>query len=431
MTEFNQFIHHLLNLEKLAAGEFWSLVISTVILVLAAFLLNHIVRYVLLNGIHRFIKMSKNTWDDTLLNDQVLVRISKLTAPILIYYTIPMMLPPDNIGYEILVKFSLVYITSSSLLLVNGWLIATYNIFQLKDKYKNRPLKGMLQTTQVFLFLIGSIIVISIIISKSPTYLLTTLGASAAIIILIFKDSIMGFVAGIQLSANDMIKVGDWITVPNYDADGTVLEVSLNTVKVQNFDNTIITLPPYALTSGSFRNWKGMLKSGNRRIKRAIYMDMTSIRFCTTNDLEEFKKIDLIRDYIEQTEKEIGNHNKQNNIDASVWANGRRQTNVGVFRAYLKNYLLHQPTINATNLCMVRQLQPTEKGLPVEVYAFANTTNWEEYEQIQSDLFDHILATIPQFGLRLFQTPTGYDLSTLTTTRINTTVSATEEKQQN
>lgn len=428
MTEFNQFIYHLLSLEKISAGELWSLVISTLILVLAAFLLNHIVRYILLNGIHRFIKMSKNTWDDTLLNDRVLVRISKLTAPILIYYTIPLMLPPDNIGYEILIRISLVYITSSSLLLVNGWLIATYNIFQLKDKYKNRPLKGMLQTTQVFLFLIGSIIVISIIIDESPIGLLTTLGASAAIIILIFKDSILGLVAGIQLSANDMIKVGDWITVPNHDADGTVLEVSLNTVKIQNFDNTIITLPPYALTNGSFRNWKGMLKDGNRRIKRSVYIDMTSIRFCSPDDLIAFQKIDLIRDYIEETEKKIGNHNKQNNIDASVWANGRRQTNVGIFRAYLKNYLLHLSTINSTSLCMVRQLQPTEKGIPIEVYAFANTTKWEEYEMIQSDIFDHILATIPQFGLRLFQIPTGYDLSTLTTNKINTTILAREDK---
>jgi miniconductance mechanosensitive channel len=231
---------------------------------------------------------------------------------------------------------------------------------------------------------------------------------------LVFKDSIMGFVSGVQLSANDMLKVGDWITMPKYGADGIVIEVTLNTVKVRNFDNTITTIPPYLLVSDSFQNWRGMRESGGRRVKRSINIDMTSVRFCTPEMLEKYRKIQLLKDYIEQTEAVVEAYNKENGIDNEVLVNGRRQTNLGVFRAYLTAYLKSLPVVNTELNCMVRHLQPTDHGLPVELYFFSTIKDWIPYEGVQADVFDHVLAIIPEFDLRVFQSPSGADLRRLT-----------------
>ncbi|NTU74311.1 mechanosensitive ion channel, partial [Candidatus Roizmanbacteria bacterium] len=220
----------------------------------------------------------------------------------------------------------------------------------------------------------------------------------------------LGFVGGIQLSANDMVRNGDWINMPKFGADGTVLEISLTTVKVQNFDNTITTLPTYALVSESFQNYRGMKESGVRRIKRSISIDMSSVKFCTDEMLEKFRKISLISDYIENTQAELESYNKENKIDNSVPVNGRRQTNIGVFRAYLEEYLMHHPMVHNDSDQLVRQLQPTSIGIPIEIYAFIVETQFIKFEKIQSDIFDHILAIIPQFDLRVFQSPTGEDL---------------------
>ena len=254
-------------------------------------------------------------------------------------------------------------------------------------------MKGLLQTAQVILFFIGGIVVISVLIDKSPMVLLTGLGASAAILMLVFKDSIMGFVSGIQLSANNMLKVGDWIAMPKYGADGTVIEVTLNTVKVRNWDNTITTIPPYLLVSDSFQNWRGMQESGGRRVKRSINIDMNSVRFCTPEMLAKYKKIQLLTDYVEQTEQVVKEYNKEHHIDNSILVNGRRQTNLGVFRAYLTNYLKSLPDVNKNLTCMVRYLQPTEQGIPVELYFFSAVKEWVPYEGIQADVFDHLLQS--------------------------------------
>ena len=244
-------------------------------------------------------------------------------------------------------------------------------------------------------------------------FLLTGLGASAAILMLVFKDSIMGFVSGIQLSANNMLKVGDWISMPKYGADGTVIEVTLNTVKVRNWDNTIITIPPYALVSDSFQNWQGMRDSGGRRVKRSINIDMRTVRFCTPEMLAKYRKIRLLKEYIDKTEKVVEHYNKEHDIDNSILVNGRRQTNLGVFRAYLTNYLKSLPDVNKELTCMVRQLQPTEQGIPLELYFFSSVKDWVPYEGIQADVFDHVLAIIPEFGLSVFQNPTGEDFRAL------------------
>jgi miniconductance mechanosensitive channel len=236
------------------------------------------------------------------------------------------------------------------------------------------------------------------------------LGAFSAVLLLIFKDPILGFVGGIQLSANDMVRHGDWISMPKYGADGTVLEISLTTVKVQNFDNTITTLPTYSLVSESFQNYRGMKESGVRRIKRSISIDMSSVQFCTREMLDRFRRIDILKDYIDSTQTELEKYNRENQIDNSVFVNGRRQTNIGVFRAYLEEYLAHHPMVHSDSDQLVRQLQPTSIGIPIEIYAFIRETGFTRYERIQSDIFDHILAIIPQFDLRVFQSPTGEDL---------------------
>ena len=251
--------------------------------------------------------------------------------------------------------------------------------------------------------------------TKKVSYLFAGLGASAAILMLVFKDSIMGFVSGVQLSANDMLKVGDWIAMPKYGADGTVIEVTLNTVKVRNWDNTITTIPPYLLVSDSFQNWRGMRESGGRRVKRSINIDMTSIRFCTPEMLERYKRIDLLKDYIARTQQRVEEYNRQHDIPSGEdKINGLHQTNIGVFRNYLNLYLRQNERVNQNMMVLVRQLQPTEQGLPMELYFFTDTVDWVPYEGIQADVFDHVLAVIPEFDLRVFQNPSGNDLRTLT-----------------
>lgn len=377
-----------------------------------ALLANVICRHIILKAVAKLVKQTKATWDDIVFDHKVMVHISRMVAPVLIYITIPIAFPEhvDSDLLDFLRRLCLIYILAVFLRFVGVFLSAIYHVYSEKDQYRDKPLKGLLQTAHVTLFFIGTIIIISILIKQSPMVLLTGLGASAAILMLVFKDSIMGFVSGIQLSANNMLKVGDWIAMPKYGADGTVIEVTLNTVKVRNWDNTITTIPPYLLVSDSFQNWQGMRESGGRRVKRSINIDMTSVRFCTPEMLAKYRKIQLLKDYIDQTEKVVEEYNKKNNIDNSILVNGRRQTNLGVFRAYLNNYLKSIPTVNQELTCMVRQLQPTETGIPLELYFFSVAKDWVPYEGVQADVFDHVLAIIPEFGLRVFQNPSGEDI---------------------
>ena len=327
----------------------------------------------------------------------------------LVYALLPMAFVRGKDLLLISQKACAVYIIFSLLLAINGILLMIMDIYDGKESMKNRPMKGFIQVLQVLLFFVGGIIIIAIIVNKSPASLFAGLGASAAILMLVFKDSIMGFVSGVQLSANDMLKVGDWIEMPKYGANGTVIEVTLNTVKVRNWDNTITTIPPYLLVSDSFQNWRGMRESGGRRVKRSINIDMTSVRFCTPEMLAKYRKIQLLKDYVEQTEEVIEKYNVENGIDNSILVNGRRQTNLGVFRAYLTAYLKSLPDVNQELTCMVRQLQPTDRGIPIELYFFCALKDWVPYEGVQADVFDHVLAIIPEFDLQVFQSPSGRD----------------------
>ena len=393
------------------ADDLTSGIILVVILAIA-FLGDAICRHIILTAVARLVKKTKATWDDIVFDRKVLTHVSHLVAPILLYILLPLAI--SNLGLlSFIQRICMIYIIAVFLKFISSLLTALFHVYSEKEQFRDRPLKGLLQTVQVILFFIGGIIIVSILIDKSPMVLLTGLGASAAVLMLVFKDSIMGFVSGIQLSANNMLRVGDWIQMPKYGADGTVIEVTLNTVKVRNWDNTITTIPPYALVSDSFQNWRGMQESGGRRIKRSIRIDMNSVKFCTPEMLAKYKKIQLLKDYIEVTEKVIEDYNKEHGIDNSILVNGRRQTNLGVFRAYLTNYLKSLPTVNQDLTCMVRQLQPTEQGIPLELYFFSAIKAWVPYEGVQADVFDHVLAIIPEFDLHVFQNPTGEDFREL------------------
>ena len=368
-------------------------------------------RYIFLGMFKRLARKTKNQLDDLIVDRKIINKMMHMIPAILIYILLPFAFSAEETPKILILlqKLCQIYIIAVSLRFINASLNLIHEIYNKKDSFKNKPLKRFIQILQVTVFFIGVILIISILINKSPVSLLAGLGASAAILMLVFKDTILGFVAGIQLSANDMLRAGDWITMSKYGADGTVIEVTLNAVKVRNFDNTITTIPPYALVSDAFQNWRGMSESPGRRIKRSINIDMNSVRFCTPEMLAKYKKIQLLTDYVEQTEQVVKEYNKEHHIDNSILVNGRRQTNLGVFRAYLTNYLKSLPDVNKNLTCMVRYLQPTEQGIPVELYFFSAVKEWVPYEGIQADVFDHLLAIVPEFGLRVFQNPTGED----------------------
>ena len=309
--------------------------------------------------------------------------------------------------------FSLIYLIFAILLAASAFLNTINSLYNKLDVSQNMPIKGFIQVFKIILWAIAIIFSLSVIMGKSPVYFLSGLGAMTAILILVFKDSILGLVAGIQLSTNKMIRVGDWIEMPKYGADGDVIDISLTTLKVRNFDKTITTIPTYSMVTDSFKNWRGMSESAGRRIKRSINIDMSSVKFCDDNMIDKFKRFHHLTKYIEDKQNELRDHNEKNNIDNSELVNGRRMTNLGTFRAYLEGYLRNHPMINTDLTFLVRQLQPAETGMPIEVYIFSRDKRWVNYEGIQADIFDHILAVIPEFQLRVFQNPTGSDFAKL------------------
>ena len=382
------------------------------IIILLALAVDYICRYILLGAFKKFAKKTTNQLDDLIIEKKIINKGMHIIPSILIFTMLPLAYP-STADKEILVllqKLCQIYIITVSLLFINSLLNLGVELFHRNDKFKDKPLKGFVQIVQVILFSVGIILLISILINESPSTIFTGIGASAAILMLVFKDTILGFVAGIQLSANDMLRVDDWISMPKYGADGTVIEITLNTVKVKNFDNTISTIPPYALISESFQNWRGMRESPGRRIKRSINLDMNSVKFCTPEMLEKYRKISLLSGYIDDTENKLQTYNQTNQIDNTILVNGRRQTNLGVFRAYLQRYLESLPEVNKEMICMVRHLQPTEKGIPMELYFFSSIKDWVIYETIQADVFDHVLAVIPEFDLQIFQELSGSDV---------------------
>jgi miniconductance mechanosensitive channel len=371
-----------------------------------------ITRRFLLAGIKYFVGRTKTMWDDVLLKRKVFSRLSHLTPAIVIYFTAYLFEPFDGL----VERFSTLYMIFAGLLAVMAFLSAVVDIYNTYDISRHRPIKGYVQVVKIVLSVGVGIIVFAALLGKTPWYLLSGLGAMTAVLILVFKDSILGLIAGIQLSANDMIRIGDWIEMPRFGADGDVTDVTLNTVKVQNWDKTITTIPAYALISDSFKNWRGMSESGGRRIKRSISIDMDSIKFCTPEMLERFESFGVISEYVRSKRAEIEAFNATLDTDISVVVNRRNLTNVGTFRAYIESYLRSHPNIHNGMTFLVRQLPPGEHGLPIEIYVFSNDQDWINYEGIQSDIFDHLLAVIPMFDLAVFQSPSGSDFRILAAT---------------
>ncbi len=392
---------------------------NTIVLVAViglSFLAYFITKKILINILRGFVKRSKVEWDDILLNQKILKRFSHLVPAIIIYF----FSKNGLLEYPKISTFiqdgSYIYIVFIVMFILDAFLSALHDIYQTFPSSKERPIKGYIQGIKIIIYFIGVIIVISVLIGQSPMKLLAGLGAVAAILILVFKDTILGLVSGIQLTANQMVKIGDWITMPSKNADGTVMEITLNTVKVQNFDKTIVTIPTYALISESFQNWKGMEESEGRRIARSLYIDLKSVKFCDHDMLERFKKIKLIQDYVTAKQHEIDEHNKKLEIDDNDRVSRRNLTNVGVFRRYIEIYLEKHPKIHNADsgyTLLIRHLQPTEKGLPIQIYCFSKDQDWVKFEQVQADIFDHILAVVPEFELNVFQNPTGSDFKNL------------------
>jgi miniconductance mechanosensitive channel len=337
---------------------------------------------------------------------KVFVRLSNLFPGIIVYIFAPMF----NSIKSIIRRGAAVYLLLVVAFIINALLNAVDDIYRYYPISKVRPIKGLLQVVKIVFYIIIGIVTIGTLMNQNPLILLGGIGAVAAVFSFVFKDSILGFIAGIQLTSNDMLRIGDWIEMTKYGADGDVIDITLNTVKVQNFDKTIVTIPAYALVSDSFKNWRGMTEFGGRRIKRAIYIDVNSICFCTPQMIEKFKKINYIKDYVENKVKELDTYNKSISIEENLRINGKHMTNVGTFRAYIQQYLNNHPQLHKQMTHIARQLPPVETGLPIEIYAFTNTTKWEEYEKIQADIFDHILSIADEFELRIFQNPTGYDM---------------------
>jgi len=370
-----------------------------------AYMVNFFAKRILLSAVRVFVKKSQTKWDDVLTERKVFDRLSHI-APALVIYYLANIFP---IGQETIERLAIVYIILVGVFVYDSFLNAVIDIYRTYEISKQKPIKGYIQVVKIVTYVFVIIFVISTLMDRSPLVLLSGLGAMTAILMLIFKDSILGLVAGIQLSFNDMVRIGDWIEMPQFGADGDVIDITLNTVMVQNWDKTISTIPAYALISNSFKNWRGMSESGGRRIKRSLYIDLNSIKFCTEEMIARFKKIQYITDYIEKKKEELTQYNKGQNIDDSTFVNGRHMTNVGTFRAYIRAYLKNHPKIHKEMTFLVRQLKPTETGLPIEIYVFSNDQDWINYEGIQSDIFDHLLAVASEFELRLFQNPAGND----------------------
>jgi len=389
------------------------LVILLFTLFIFCFVINLIVKKLLLRSVVLIIKKTKNAWDDALVENKVFITLSHIVPAIVIYFTTPYIFDdfPDAIPYVL--RLVNAYFSTIIIIVIINLTKTLQYYFESTKFFKDTPLDSYFQLAKITIYLIGGIIILSFLLNKSPLYFFSALGAMTVVLLLIFKDTIMGFVASIQLSANDMVRIGDWVSMPKYGADGDVIEMNLTTIKIQNWDKTITTIPTHAFISDSFKNWRGMSKSGGRRIKRSLHIKISSIKFCTPEILERFKKFHLIKEYIEEKNNTIEEYNKENKIDKSYLINGRNLTNIGLFRVYTEAYVKNNPDINLNMTCMVRQLLPTEKGLPIEIYTFSNRQEWVIYEGIMSDMFDHLIAAVPEFELEVFQNPTGTDFRRL------------------
>ncbi len=387
------------------------MVIGLLALALAAWVTDLIVRRTLLTIVTRLAARTAGTWDNALVESKVFHRLAWLMPALVIRYGIVLVPGVSDTAEGIIRNVATAWTTLAVALGITAVLDAVNSIYEQRPESRERPIKGFLQLAQMAIYIVAGILVVAILIDRSPVILLSGLGAMTAVLIIVFRDTLLSLAASIQLTSQKLIRVGDWLELPQFGADGDVIDVALYTITVQNWDKTITVIPTYRLMSDSFKNWRGMTESGGRRIKRSIRIDLNSIRFLQPDEIERFKRFRLLEDYMVEMQAELDNYNKVIGVDSDSDVNMRRLTNIGTLRAYIFNYLRHHPDIHHDMTLMVRQLQPDSDGLPLEIYCFTNDTNWVRYEGIQADLFDHISAIIPEFGLRLFQQPTGADLA--------------------
>lgn len=382
-----------------------SLIVNIIILSFISYWIYVIFRMVLVTLMVVIAKKTKTRFDDLLVSNKTAKYISHLIPLLFIYKSVPVILDAYVYWETIFGKLVWVYIISLILWIIRTIFNALRDHLKLIPKYSDKPIDSYIQVIMIFLWMVGTFVIVSELFNVKPNTMFATFGAISAVVLLIFRDTILGFVASVQVSLNDMVRIGDWITFDKFGADGDVIEINLATVKVRNFDNTTTTIPTYSMISDSFRNWRGMLNSDGRRIKRYINVKAKSIRFLNESELEDMKKIQLLANYIEDRQKEINKYNDSNAVDKSIPINGRNMTNFGLFRKYITVYLQHHPALNKEMLLLCRQLQPTQFGIPLEIYTFTSDKRFENYEYIMADIFDHIFASVGYFDLEIFELP--------------------------
>lgn len=408
MNELFTYLHIPTEMQK-----YVSVLLSVTSIVIFFYSIRFVLKTIILKIISKLVRNTKTFWDDIILERNTFNRISYLIPGIITLSILPSLESYLFDFYSIIYTIIQLYIIAFIALTIDSFLNACHDIYLNYEISKQRPIKSYIQLVKIIIYFISGIIFLSIIFDKSVVYFFSGLGALAAVLLLVFKDSILGLVAGVQLSTNDMLKVGDWITIPGKNADGDVIEITLHTVKIQNFDKTITTIPTYTLVSDSFQNWRGMQNAGGRRIKRSLKINMKTVRLLTQDDIDRLKNIQILNPYLEEKEQELANYNTIHNTNPTSKVNGRSLTNIGSFRKYIELYLKSHTAIKNDMTLLVRQLQPQNDGLPIEIYTFTNTTVWADYESIQSDIFDHLLAVIHEFDLSIFQLPSGHDLANL------------------
>src|SRR3546814_426492 len=399
--------------QPLAGVPYAATLVGLLVLALVAWIANWLTRRVLLVVVGRLAKASPTKWDDAIMGRRVLARLANVVPALIVLGGIALV-PAVPEWLDIVVRnVALAYVALTVAMAIGNLLNALNDIYvQTSPHAVQRPIKGYLQLVKIAIYIIAAVLIIASLVGKSPLVLLTGLGAMTAVLMLVFKDTILSLVASVQLSSNDMLRVGDWIEMPSQNADGDVIDISLHTVKVQNWDKTISTIPTWALISESYRNWRGMTDFGGRRIKRALLIDQTSVRFLEPEERQRLRRFALIDGYLDRQKAELADYNAKLEAAGKDPVNNRRATNLGTFRAYMTAYLQAHPGVAHDMTLMVRQLDPTPTGLPLEVYCFSSNVNWVPYENLAGDIFDHLLAVMPEFGLRVFQQPSGAELST-------------------
>ncbi len=411
-------------------AEWVRLGIYLIALVVVWVLLVYLAKRIIISIVSRVAKKTETVWDDVMLRNGVFQRVAYILPALLMDLSSGLILEDFHKAEHRVSLFINAYLIGVFIALANSLLNSVKDVMLLKESLRDKPVNSYIQVSKIIVYFIGGILIISELMGKNPLYFLGAMGAASAVLLLIFKDTILGFVASIQLSANDMVRRGDWVTMDKYGADGDVTEINLATIKVQNFDLTITTIPTYAFISDSFKNWRGMQESEGRRVKRAVKINKNSVKFCSPEMLERFKQIDLIKPYIETKQVELAAYNAANVKNRELQINGLSLTNIGIFRKYLELYLESNPKLNVKMDTMVRHLPPTETGLPLEIYAFSKEKKWEDYEEVVADIFDHVLAAVTFFDLTVFQNPSGADFQALASKAIAAEKAAASDKAE-